>query len=151
MKKSDRLLALRVLATMVAVSTPALATTAPASDAARLSSQYATWAGGKSNAESLVNGLRNGSSIAISTVSADNRRSIAGFTAQTRMSPDEVSAALTAARSSLARMGIRQPSADQIQAALIGGEITLPSGKTRLVQGSVALRNEPTLLPVSAR
>ena len=34
-------------------------------------------------------------------------------------------------------MGIKQPSADQIQAALIGGEVEIGNGRTKLVQGSV--------------
>ncbi len=148
MKKFDRLYSGVAICAALAIPS-SMAASAP--DAARLSSQYATWAGSKSNAESLVNGLRNGSSVTLVTVNPDNTKSIAGFTAQTRMSPEEVSAALASAKSSLARMGIRQPSADQIQSALVGGEVTLPSGKTRLVQGSVALRNEPTLSPVAAR
>jgi hypothetical protein len=120
-------------------------------EAARLASQYSAWAGGRANADSLVNGLRSGGSVTLVTVASDNTRSMAGFTAQTRLTPAEISAALAAAKRSLARMGIRQPSADQIQAALIGGEVTLPSGKTRLVQGAVALRDEPTLSPVASR
>ena len=139
------------LAAALAVSTQAFAAAAPADEATRLSSQYASWAGGKSNADSLVNGLRGGASVTLVTVGPDNRKSIAGFTAQTRMSPAEISAALAAAKGSLARMGIRQPSAEQIQAALIGGEITLADGRTRLVQGAVALRDTPTPGPVAAR
>ena len=140
-----------VLATVSLVTAAAFAIPALADDSSRLASQYASWAGGKSNADSLVRGLRTGSSITLVTVSPDRTRSIAGFTAQTQMSPAEVSAALASAKSTLARLGVRQPSADQIQAALVGGEVTLPTGKTRLVQGSVALRQEPTLSPVAAR
>jgi len=146
MKRLDRTLAAVSLATAIVFSIPALA-----DDSARIASQYAAWAGGKSNADSLVRGLRTGSSITLVTVSADRTKTIAGFTAQTQMSPEEISAALASARSTLARMGVRQPSADQIQAALIGGEVALPNGKSRLVQGSVALRQEPTLSPVAAR
>ena len=54
------------------------------------------------------------------------------------MSEEEVGAALSKARSTLSSMGIKQPSADQIQAALIGGEVDLGNGRTKLVQGSVA-------------
>lgn len=150
MKKFDRLCFGIAIAASPAVPC-AMATAVSSGDASRLSSQYATWAGSKSNADSLVSGLRNGSSVTLVTVNRDRTRTIAGFTAQTRMSPEEVSAALASAKSSLSRMGIRQPSADQIQSALIGGEVTLPSGKTRLIQGSVALRNEPTLVSVAAR
>ena len=146
MKRLDRIVAAVSLATAIVFSIPALA-----DDTARIASQYAAWAGGKSNADSLVRGLRTGSSITLVTVSADRTRSVAGFTAQTQMSPEEISAALASAKSTLARMGVRQPSADQIQAALIGGEVALPNGKSRLVQGSVALRQEPTLSPVAAR
>src|SRR5688572_33383092 len=125
MKRLDRTLAAVSLATAIVFSIPALA-----DDSARIASQYAAWAGGKSNADSLVRGLRTGSSITLVTVSADRTKTIAGFTAQTQMSPEEISAALASARSTLARMGVRQPSADQIQAALIGGEVALPNGKS---------------------
>lgn len=149
MKRLDLIVATLSFATAMAVSVKA--TAAPVDDTARLSSQYASWAGGKTNADSLVNGLRSGSSITLVTLSPNNTSSIAGFTAQTRMSSDEVAASLAAAKRSLAGMGIRQPSADQIQAAMIGGEVTLPNGKTKLVQGAVALRAEPTLSPVALR
>ena len=133
MKRLDRILAAVSLATAIAFSIPALA-----DDTARIASQYAAWAGGKSNADSLVRGLRTGSSITLVTVSADRTRSVAGFTAQTQMSPEEISAALASAKSTLARMGVRQPSADQIQAALIGGEVTQPNGNVAAVQGQFA-------------
>ena len=124
------------------------ANAAIATDEARLASQYAAWAGGKSNADSLVNGLRTGNSVTLVTSGPDHRKSIAGFTAQTTMTAAEIGAALASAKSTLAQMGIRQPTAEQMQAALIGGEITPAQGKPKLVQGSVALRAEPT--PVSA-
>lgn len=149
MKRLDLIVATLSLATALAVPTQSLA--ARADDTSRLSSQYASWAGGKANADSLVNGLRSGSSVTLVTVSPENTKSIAGFTAQTRMSSEEIAHSLAAAKRSLASMGIRQPSADQIQSALIGGEVTLPNGKTKLVQGAVALRSEPTLSPVASR
>jgi hypothetical protein len=106
-------------------------------DAARLSSKYSSWAGGKSNADSLVNGLQNGTTVMLSTKGPDNTRSLAGFTPPAAMSPEEVESALARARSTLASMGIRNPNADQIQAALIGGEVTLADGRTRSVAGAV--------------
>lgn len=128
---------IRIAAAALALATlPALAALAP-QDARRLSSQYSAWAGGKSNADSLVTGLQNGTSVILSTQGPDNTRSLAGFTPPARMSAQEVEAALAKARSTLARIGIRRPSADQIQAALIGGDVTLPDGSTRAVQGSV--------------
>jgi hypothetical protein len=106
-------------------------------NAGRLSSQYSAWAGGKSNADSIVNGLQSGSTVMIVTQGPDNTRSLAGFTPPAPMPAEEVGAALAKARSTLASMGIRQPSADQIQTALIGGELTLADGRKRSVQGSV--------------
>ena len=120
----------------------------PADEGTRIASQYATWLGGRSNADALVNALRTGNSVTLVTQGPNNSKSVAGFTAQTTMTPAEIGAALASAKSTLARMGIKQPSAEQIQVALIGGEITPASGKPKLVQGSVALRAEPT--PVSA-
>ena len=119
------------------------ANAATQSDEARIAAHYASWAGGKSNADSLVNGLRTGNSITLVTAGPNNTRSMAGFTAQTTMTPAEISAALGSAKSTLSRMGIRQPTAEQIQAALIGGEITPVKGKPQLVQGSVALKARP--------
>ncbi len=141
-------LALASLATGLAVSTKALAAAEP--DSARLAARYAAWAGGKSNADSLVNGLRNGSSVTLVTT-GNNTRNLAGFTPQARMSDEEIAAALASARGTLASLGIRQPTADQIQAALIGGEVTLADGRTRLVQGTVPLLQEPVVSPVAAR
>lgn len=114
---------------------PAIAAIAP-EDSRRLSSKYSEWAGGKSNADNIVTGLQNGTSVMLVT-QADNTRSLAGFTPPGAMSAEEVEAALAKARSTLASMGIRRPSADQIQAALIGGDVTLADGRTRAVQGSV--------------
>jgi len=132
------------LAISLVVATEAIAAAAASSDSARLASQYSTWAGGRANADSLVNGLRTGNSVTLVTRGPDNTKSMAGFTAQTTLSDEEVAAALASAKRSLAAMGIRQPTAEQMQVALIGGELALPNGRTKLVQGSVALRMEPT-------
>lgn len=132
--------AYRALAVSLAafVATNAMAASAPTTEAARLTSQYSEWAGSKSNADSLIAGLRNGAPITLVTNGADRSVSIAGFTPSASISYGHVSAALTGAQRSLARLGINRPAADQIQAALIGGEITLPNGSTTMVRGSVA-------------
>jgi len=132
------------LAASLAVSANAIAAAAASSEAARLASQYSSWAGGRANADSLVNGLRTGNSVTLVTRGPDNSKSMAGFTAQTTLSEEEVAAALASAKRSLASMGIRQPTAEQMQVALIGGELALPNGRTKLIQGAVALRMEPT-------
>ena len=144
-------LALAATSFIAAMIVSAQAFSAPAESTSSLSSRYSTWAGGKSNADSLVNGLRTGGPVTLVTVSPDNKKRIVGFTAQTTMTPEEISAALAGAKRSLAGMGVKQPNAEQIQAALIGGEVALPNGKTKLVQGSVTLRAEPVFSPVASR
>jgi hypothetical protein len=144
-------LALTALSLGIALVVSAQAFAAPAESTSRIAARYSSWAGGKSNADSIVNGLRSGGPVTLVTVSRDNVKRITGFTAQTTMTPAEISAALATARRTLASMGIKQPDADQIQAALVGGEVTLPDGKAKLVQGSVTLRAEPVLSPVAAR
>ena len=136
------------LATSLALAGSAMAATSPANDATRLSSQYTEWAGGRSNADSLVAGLRNGAPITLVTNGADRSVSLAGFTPTASMSYGNVNAALSNAQHSLARIGITKPTAEQIQAALIGGEVTTSSGATKLVKGSVAPRGTA---PVASR
>lgn len=127
----------RIAAAVLALAAvPAIAAVAP-EDSRRLSSKYTEWAGGKTNADNIVTGLQNGTSVMLVTQGSDNTRSLAGFTPPAALSAEEVEAALAKARSTLASMGIRRPSADQIQAALIGGDVRLADGRTRAVQGSV--------------
>lgn len=129
----------------IALSAPAFAAVATSDDARKLSSQYATWAGGKSNADALVNGMQNGTTVMLVT-QQENNRSLAGFTPDGKMSTEEIAAALASAKSKLSSMGVRQPTADQIQAALIGGEVQLGGGRTKAVQGSVGHTQEPVAL-----
>jgi hypothetical protein len=122
-----------------------VATQAIAAPAGGLASRYAAWAGGKHNADALVAGLRSGSSVMLVTAGGDNTKSIAGFTPPGRMSDEQVAEALADARRALSGMGIKRPTAEQIQAALIGGEVALPGGRTRLVQGSLSAQADPRL------
>lgn len=128
---------IRIAAAALALAAlPALAAVAP-DDSRRIASQYAAWAGGKTNADSLVNGLQSGKTVMLVTQGPDNTRSLAGFTPPAPLTAGEVETALSQARANLARLGIKRPSADQIQAALIGGEVTLADGRERAVQGTV--------------
>jgi hypothetical protein len=126
------------LAASFALASPAMAATS--GDTGRIASQYSSWAGSPANAEALVNGLRNGTAVTLVTHGAGNGRSIAGFTPAGPMSYGNVNSALRNAQRSLSRMGIANPSAEQIQAALIGGEVELANGKTRELRGTVAAR-----------
>jgi hypothetical protein len=51
-----------------------------------------------------------------------------------------VDSTLAGAQRSLSRMGITRPTAEQIQAALIGGEVELANGRTQDLRGMVAAR-----------
>jgi len=128
------------LAASLAFAANAMAAAAPATEASRITNEYSDWAGGRSNAESIVAGLRNGAPVTIVTNSPDRRVSIAGFTPASSMSYGHVASALAGAQHSLSRLGIRKPDAEQIQAALIGGEISTASGGTTVMKGSVVAR-----------
>jgi len=118
-------------------------------DGSRLSSQYAAWAGGKANADALVSGLHSGTTVTLVTSGPGRAISMAGFTPGGPMSYDAVRGALASAQRTLSGMGIAHPTAEQIQAALIGGDITTASGATRQVAGIVGARGAPG--PVASR
>jgi hypothetical protein len=128
------------LAASLAVAGSATAAATPANDTSRIASQYSSWAGSRANAEALVTGLHNGSAVTIVTTGADRSMSLAGFSPSSSMSYGNVNNALLNAQRSLARVGITRPTAEQIQAALIGGEIELPNGRTQALRGVVAAR-----------
>ena len=133
--KTQRLLRAALSAALVAAA-PAWAESPPG-DFLGLSSQYAGWAGGKSNADAIVNGLRGGISITLVTTAADRSVSLAGFTPGRAMGYAGIRAALASAQQSLSRLGITHPTAEQIQSAMIGGEIAMPNGATRQVAGAL--------------
>jgi len=126
------------LVASLAFTAGAFAATAPPLDASRLSSRYSDWAGGKANADALVSGLTRGTSIALVTRGPDRTVSLAGFTAAGPLSYSEAESALAGARHRLDGLGIARPSAEQIQAALIGGDVTTPAGATVMIEGRVA-------------
>jgi hypothetical protein len=131
----------RKLAASLAVSlfsaSSAIAATLPDASQARIATDYSAWAGGRDNAEALVSGLHRGTSISLTTRSGGTDVSLAGFTPNGPMSYPDVNAALARARADLMRLGVRQPSAEQIQAALIGGDVRLSNGRTRALRGTV--------------
>ena len=141
MNARTRALAASLAASLAAF--PALAANAVSHDASRIAAHYADWAGSPENAQSIVAGLRTGTPITIVTSGGDRRVSLAGFTPASSMSYGQVDGALAAAQRSLSRMGITRPTAEQIQAALIGGEVVAANGRASVVKGSVAALNAP--------
>jgi hypothetical protein len=131
------------LAASLAFAAGAMAAAPPQTDASRIAVQYSEWAGGQSNAEALVSGLRSGSLVTLVTNGADRSVSLAGFTPSAPMSYGAVSNALANAQRSLSRVGISRPNAEQIQAALIGGEVMGSSGKLVAMRGAISARTGP--------
>ena len=126
------------LAASIAFAATAMAANAPQTEASRLAARYSDWAGGQSNAEALVTGLRSGSPVTLVTNGADRSVSLAGFSPSGPMSYGAVNNALNDAQRKLSRLGITHPNAEQIQAALIGGEVLGSNGKVVAMRGSVA-------------
>ncbi|HSN21780.1 MAG TPA: hypothetical protein VLS49_13960 [Usitatibacter sp.] len=127
------------LAASLLVASSAMAATRDAAPASRIASDFATWAGSRQNADALVAGLHHGTSIALATTAPDRSVSLAGFTPGSPMDYEQIRRTLASARAALARLGVRQPTAEQIQAALIGGEVEVAGGRTRNLPGSVAV------------
>ena len=126
------------LVASLAFTAGAFAATAPSLDASSLSARYSVWAGGKANADALVAGLTRGTSIALVTSGPNRTVSLAGFRPSGSMSYSAAESALAGARHRLQGLGISRPTAEQIQAALIGGDITTPAGATVMIEGRVA-------------
>ena len=90
----------------------------------KISGDFTDFAGSSENANALVTGLRNGSEITITT-QYDNVSSTATFTSPTgKTGYGNVFISLSLAQQQLADLGITQPSAEQIQTALLGGNIS---------------------------
>jgi hypothetical protein len=106
--------------------------------ASRISAEFSAFAGSPENASALVSGLRNGTEIALG--SGANGGATA-FTPPTgRMGYGNVYISLALAKQQLAAYGITQPTAEQLQAALMGGAITTADGKTATLSGVLQMR-----------
>ncbi len=134
---NHRKLAVSLAASLLSASS-AMAAALPDASQARIATDYSTWAGGRDNADALVSGLHRGTSITLSTKDSASDVSLAGFTPHGPMSYADVNDALARARADLERLGVRHPTAEQIQAALIGGDVHLSNGRTRALRGSVS-------------
>ena len=118
-------------------------------ESTKLASTYTTFAGSDANADALVEGLREGTSITLETTTTTTNTD--GTTSTTTMPSTfqpatgklgygNVNIALALAQNQLATMGITDPTADEIEAALNGGTVTLSDGSTQTLQGVLALR-----------
>lgn len=108
-------------------------TTVTSKTAADFSGYY-----GPDNAQALAGGLRSGSEISLRTQAPDGSVSTATFTPPTRpMGNGNVYISMTLAQQRLGAAGISQPTAQQIQAAMVGGPL-VPGGQP--VDGVLQMR-----------
>jgi hypothetical protein len=99
----------------------------------RISQDFAGFAGSSVNASSLVKGLQRGMPITLTAASSagGQRPYPVSFTPPTRpMGNGSVYISLALAEQRLASLGIKQPTPEQIKAALVGGTVTAGSGAT---------------------
>jgi hypothetical protein len=97
---------------------------------------YTRLAGSEANAESLVNGLRNDETIKLTS----DGKTTTFKPATDPMGYGNVKIALELAEASLAEQGIKNPTPEQIRAALNGGTLTLKSGKEVELTGVLEMR-----------
>jgi hypothetical protein len=102
----------------------------------RLVDKFTRFAGSKSNAEALVNGLRNDQEVKLTSAQGS-----ASFTPKTdKMGFGNVNIALSLAKATLAEQGIHRPTPEQIKAALNGGTVTNKSGERVVLPGVLKQR-----------
>lgn len=107
----------------------------------KLADKYEPLAGSGKNSQSLVNGLRNGSEITLTTKDSSGKSTTTTFTPATgKMGVGNVNISLALAQASLKEAGITNPTADQLKAALNGGTVTNSSGQTTTLTGVLAMR-----------
>lgn len=83
-----------------------------------------------SNLQSLLNALMQGSDVMLLTPLADGTVQVVSFRAPGQRSAAEAAALIERARENLANLGVTQPTGQQLAAALVGGAVDIPSGRT---------------------
>jgi hypothetical protein len=107
----------------------------------KISADFSAFAGSTSNADALVGDLRNGAPITLTATDAKGVTTSTTFQPPTgRMGYGNVFISLALAKQQLAGLGITQPTAAQIQAALAGGTVTGANGQTTTLSGVLTLR-----------
>jgi len=126
-----------------------VAETAPAPQsmsrvAERLTANFTGFAGSKENAASLVNGLRSGSLITLSSGASNTSAggNVSFMPSTSSMGWINVQNALTLAQRELTAAGITKPTPDQLRAALLGGTVVGGSRQTVSMPGVLTLRSQ---------
>jgi hypothetical protein len=135
-----------VQATAATSETTAIVAVSSTSDAAylkRIESSYTDFAGSSTNLESLTNGLRHGTAITLTDSGTTGNTSSMTFTPSTRpMGYGNINRVLDFASRDLVAAGISDPSAEQIQTALIGGTVVNTQGQIITMDGILRLRSQ---------
>ena len=142
----------RALAAFIlSAATAAVAQTSvsPSQQVQLLAPQLVSFAGSAGNFDSLVNGLATGVPVTLVTVGTDGTLSIVTFTPGTALSPGDTARLLESARQNLIVRGIAAPTGQQLAAALLGGNITTPSGTATLTGVLTGTNVSP--IPVQVR
>jgi hypothetical protein len=114
--------------------------TAASQPADELVAKFTSFAGSATNAQALVNGLRNDAPVTLQATTPMTPN--VTFTPPTApMGFGNINIALSLAKAELAAQGITQPTPSQIQTALLGGKLSTASGTTDL-PGILTLRSE---------
>jgi hypothetical protein len=135
--RTMRILAVAVVAVIIFAAPLTLAQKLDRDDgrsASRIASQFTRLAGSDDNALALVNALRAGERVTLVS-GAEGEKLPVTTTFELPTGPmdwDNVVISLALARDSLARAGIAQPSAEELEAALLGGDVRTARGTVRL-------------------
>jgi hypothetical protein len=112
----------------------------------KIAGDFTLLAGSKENAYNLVTALRNGTEVKLTTTTTGTGGGTGTTTSTTfdpptgKMGWGNVSHSLALAQSVLKQAGITEPTAAQLQAALMGGEITGANGKVVTLEGILTQR-----------
>lgn len=107
----------------------------------KISAEFMDLAGSRKNSDALVTGLRSGSAITLTSPGPNGTTSTTTFTPPTgKMGYGNVYTSLALAKQNLAAAGITDPTASQLQAAMMGGTVTAPNGQTTTLTGVLQLR-----------
>jgi hypothetical protein len=128
---------LAIVVVVVACAAPNLALAQVDGDnrnASRVAANFKQLAGSEENALALVNALRSGQRVTLVSEAGGAKLPVTTtFELPTGPMPwDNVVISLALARDSLARAGIAHPTAEQLEAALLGGEVSTAKGTIRL-------------------
>lgn len=108
---------------------------------AKIASDFSDFAGSESNADALVTGIRTGTSVTLNTTDAGGTATTTTFDPPTgEMGYGNVYMSLALARQELINLGITEPTAQQIEAALVGGTVTGLDGQATAITGVLELR-----------